>query len=418
MSGNIKHYDVIIIGGGQGAGILAGVLRQQKLESSVLIIGDEPDLPYERPPLSKAYFTGDVARERLYIRKADYYSERDFDLALGCTATALDCAARTISLSDGRQVSYEHCVLATGGRPRPLPVPGNDLAGVHFLRSLADVTAIRADLTPGARLVVIGGGYIGLEVAASARKLGHDVTIVEAMERVLARVTSPTVSQFFADYHRQHGARVMLSTGVSSLQGNAQGRVAAVDLADGSALPADVVVVGIGILPNVELAMAAGLACDNGIIVDHQCRTSDSHVFALGDVAAHPNPFADGRTIRLESVQNAADQAKVVASVLKGENPTYADLPWFWSDQYDAKLQTAGLSAGYDDTVVRGEASAPGFSVVYLRDGRMIAIDAINAIKDFMGAKKLILAGARPDLSMLADPHTSMRDIAAALDIA
>lgn len=400
--------DVLIVGAGHAAAMAAVGLRQKGFAGSIAMVGEEAALPYERPPLSKAYLAGTLEAQRLYLRKAEFWQERAIDVRLSTRVTGLDPQARTATLSTGEAIRYTWCILATGGRVRPLPCPGADLPGVHYLRTLEDVDGIRASLKPGARLAVIGGGYIGLEVAASARKLGHEVTLIEALDRVLARVTSPLVSRFFEAKHRAEGVDVRLNTAVAAIVGETA--VTGVQLGSGEVIPADVVVVGIGILPNSELAQEAGLPCDNGIVVDEFCRTADPAILAIGDVARHPNRFAPG-ALRLESVQNAVDQAKTAVGIILGTPEPYADLPWFWSDQYDIKLQTAGLAIDYDEIVVRGSPEATPFSVCYLRGGKLIALDCINSIKDFMAGKKLVAAGLEPDRTLLCDPDHALKDL-------
>jgi len=406
----VVERDVLIVGAGHAGAMAAIGLRQNSFSGSIAMVGDEAALPYERPPLSKAYLTGALEQHRLYLRKAEFWQERDIDVRLNTAVAHLNAQERTATLANGEVIRFNWCILATGGRARPLPVPGADLPGVHYLRTLADVDGIRASLKPGARLAVIGGGYIGLEVAASARKLGHEVTLIEALDRVLARVTSPVVSRFFEAKHRAEGVDVRLNIGVAAIEGSAQ--VTGVRLSSGEVVPADAVVVGIGIIPNCELAIEAGIACDNGIVVDELCRTANPEIFAIGDVARHPNVFAPG-PLRVESVQNAVDQAKTVVGVITGNPVAYADLPWFWSDQYDIKLQSAGLAIDYDEIVVRGSPDASPFSVCYLRGGTLIAIDCINSIKDFMAAKKLITSKAAPDRARLADPAVALKDLMA-----
>lgn len=408
---DVLDLEVLIVGGGHAGAMAAIGLRQKGFQGSIAIVGDEPVPPYERPPLSKAYLAGGVEEHRLYLRKPDFWSERHISLYPATSVTHLDAAEHTAQLSNGRTVRFRWCILATGGRVRRLSCSGADLPGVHYLRTLADVDGIRSSLKPGSQIAVIGGGYIGLEVAASARKLGHQVTLIEALDRVLARVTSPVVSRFFETKHRNEGVNVLLNTAVKAIEGD--GRVIGVRLENGELVPADVVVVGIGIMPNSELAERAGIACDNGIIVDDLCRTAVPSILAIGDCARHPNRFAP-QPLRLESVQNAVDQAKTAVSVILGSPEPYADLPWFWSDQYDIKLQTAGLALDYDDMVVRGSPLAAPFSVFYLRQGRLIAVDSVNSIKDFMAAKRLIPAQAMPDRAFLADPECALKDLVAA----
>lgn len=400
---------VVIVGAGHAGGQCAISLRQAGFEGAIALIGDEPYPPYERPPLSKAYLSGELSRDRLFLRKAEFWADKQVDLRLGTRATAIDAAGGRVLLSDGGALAYEALVLATGGRPRPLPGQGPLPRGVHYLRGIDDVDALRAGLTPGARLAIIGGGYIGLEVAAVARKLGHPVTLIEAMDRLLQRVTSPVVSAFYADLHRGQGVDVRLGCGVAGLEG--ADRVSGVRLADGSLVAADVVLIGIGILPNQELAAQAGVETGNGIVVDASCRTSDPAIYAIGDVACHPNRYAGGARTRLESVQNAVDQARVVAGAIMGTPQVYDEVPWFWSDQYDVKLQSAGLCSGYDHIGVRGDPSAPGFSVLYWRGPQLIAIDAVGSIKDFMAGRKLVALCTMLDPGRACDMSLTLKEM-------
>jgi 3-phenylpropionate/trans-cinnamate dioxygenase ferredoxin reductase component len=400
---------VVIVGAGHAGGQCAVCLRQLGHEGSITIIGEEAYPPYERPPLSKAYLAGELADERLFLRKLEFWTEKQIDLQLNETVTGVDAVGKTVSLASGKKVPYGKLVLATGGRIRPLPGLDPALAGVHYLRGIADVDGLRASLKPGARLAIIGGGYIGLEVAAVARKLGHAVTVIEAMDRLLQRVTSPVISAFYAALHRGHGVDLRLGCGVAGLEGS--DHVTGVCLADGSVIAADVVLIGIGILPNLELASGAGLETGNGIVVDRQCRTSDPSIFAIGDVAWHPNSYSASGMMRLESVQNAVDQAKIAAQQILGQESQYDEVPWFWSDQYDVKLQSVGLSTGYDDLGIRGDASAAGFSVLYWREGRLIAIDAVSAIKDFMAGKKLVQQGVRLDKEAACNVATPLKEL-------
>jgi 3-phenylpropionate/trans-cinnamate dioxygenase ferredoxin reductase component len=401
--------DILIVGGGQAGGSAAQLLRKQGYTGRIMMIGDEAEPPYQRPPLSKAYFTGDMAAERLYLLKDDVWTEKQIERFSSREVVRVRPARKQADLCDGRTIGYNWLIWATGGRVRTIPCAGNSLENVFYLRSIADVTKIKNALQPETRICVIGGGYIGLEVAASARKLGHDVTVIEALDRVLARVTSEPVSRFMERVHRDHGVDLRLGVGVAAIEGDS--KVTGVTLADGAHIACDMVVVGIGILPNVEALERADVACNNGVVVDAHCRTSDPHILAIGDCAAHPNIFAGGNVIRLESVQNAADQAKVAVSVIMGTPEAYADLPWFWSDQYDVKLQTAGLARDYDRIVQRGDGTATPYSVCYMRGNKLIAIDAMSAIKDFMAAKALILQGTDIDAMQLADPAVSLKSL-------
>ncbi len=403
---------VLIAGAGHAGGMAAIALRQAGFTQSITIVGEESDPPYERPALSKAYFKDEIAQERLYLRKQSYWAEHDITIISNREVVRVRPERLEADVCDGRTLEYTSMIWATGGRARKLTITGSTLPGVFYLRSLADVTAIKSALATGKKIVVIGGGYIGLEVAASARKLGHAVTVIEALPRVLARVTSEPVSRFMESKHRAEGVDVKLGVGVEAIVGSTQ--VTGVKLADGTVVAADIVIVGIGIIPNTEALERTGIVCKNGVLVDAQCRTSDPNIFGIGDCAHHPNIYASGDLIRLESVQNAVDQAKIVAGVIMGTAKNYTELPWFWSDQYNIKLQTAGLLNGHDQIVIRGDATQSPFSVVYLKNGQIIAIDAINSIKDFMGAKTLITAKVKPDIERLANTAVSLKDLMSA----
>lgn len=409
MSENTEQQHFIIVGAGQAGAEVAGELRKRGFEGRISLIGEEPLPPYRRPPLSKAYFSGEVEADTLFVLKPPQLEKNAIDFIGGVSVQAIDRKARSITLSDGRSMHYDKLALTTGGRARPLPCAGSDLDGVFLLRNVADVDAIRARCTEGTRLAIVGGGFIGLEVAASARKAGLSVTVIETLDRVLARVTAPVVSAFFERIHREAGVDVRTGVRVEGFQG--QGKVKGVLLEGGEVIPADVVVVGIGLLPNVELAEAAGLAIDNGIVVDGCAQTSDPNIVAAGDCANHPNRFAGGR-IRLESVQNAMEQARVAAGTMLGAESPYDAVPWFWSDQYDCKLQMAGLSGGYDDIVLRGDPETEKrFSAFYLRDGQLIAADSVGRPQDFMFAKKLVTLGVKPERAQLADPEVPLKEL-------
>ena len=401
---------VVIAGAGHAAGQAITTLTQEKFAGQIVLIGDEPYLPYQRPPLSKSFLAGELAAERLSLKPASFYDDPRIDVRLNTRITEIDPAAKSLKFDDGAGVRYDQLILALGSRARTLPVDGADLEHVHYLRTIADVEAIRAELGTGRRLVVIGAGYIGLEVAAVARKLGLDVTVIEMADRVMSRVVSPEISDFYQIEHTSHGVKLRLSTGVKALHG--KNRVQQVELDDGELLPADFVVVGVGIVPNVELAQRAGLDVDDGIVVDDRCQSSDPSVFAIGDCTSHPNGIYD-RRLRLESVQNALEQAKTAAKNICGKETRYCQVPWFWSDQYDLKLQIAGLSEGYDDVVIRGNPAERSFACLYLKDSRMIALDAVNSARDFMQAKSLIAAAAVFATDELADPNRALKDLAA-----
>ena len=402
---------IVIVGAGQAAAQACASLRQFGYAGALTLIGDEPALPYQRPPLSKAYMKGDLAEERLYFKPQDWYNSQSIDVMRNTRVTAIDRAARTVTTDSGKSLDYDALIISTGSRPRALPVPGAELGNVFDLRDLKDVEAIRPHMQAGRRLVIVGAGYIGLEAAAVARQLGLEVTVLEMADRVLARVTSPVMSKFFEDEHKRQGVDIRTGARLAELRG-AQTVQSAV-LADGTDIPADIVLVGIGILPNQELAAEAGIACKNGIIVDRDARTNDPRVFAAGDCAHRPLVHY-GRDGRLESVHNAIEQGKLAAAAIMGKPRPVEDCPWFWSDQYDLKLQIAGLSEGYDQIVVRGNPDDRKFAAFYLRNGKLIAVDAINSAPEFIVAKKLIMSGASLAPETLGDTSISMKEIAAA----
>ena len=407
----MERADVIIVGTGHGGAQAAIALRQAGFEGSILMLGRDCEPPYERPPLSKEYFAGDKPFERIMIRPVQFWADKQVTLQLESEVTAIDAAAHCLTLADGSTREYGKLVWAAGGDPRRLSCPGGDLAGVHGVRTRADVDAMSAQLPQGAtRVVVIGGGYIGLEAAAVLRKFGCEVTLVEMLPRVLARVAGPELSAFYEADHRAHGVDLRLETGVEALTGM-DGKVTGVTLSTGETIAADMVVVGIGIVPCVAPLLLAGAAGSNGVDVDEHCRTTLDDVYAIGDCAAHGNAFADGAVIRVESVQNANDMATVTAKHICGEAVPYHAFPWFWSNQYDLKLQTAGLSIGYDATVVRGDPANRSFSVVYLKGGRVIALDCVNATKDYVQGRKLVEARVMPDLAALADPEVPLKEL-------
>jgi NADPH-dependent 2,4-dienoyl-CoA reductase/sulfur reductase-like enzyme len=413
MASTTQHADVVIVGTGHGGAQAAIALRQHGHEGSILMIGRDDAPPYERPPLSKEYLAGDKGFERIMIRPEKFWAEKDIALRLGAAVTAIDAARHTLTLSDGGQVTYRKLIWSGGGDPRRLPVPGAVLPGVFYVRDKADADAMMAALTGGAkRAVVIGGGYIGLEAAAVLRKLGCAVTLVEMLPRLLARVAGEELSTFYAEEHRRQGVDLRLSTGVSAVLGEEAGHVTGVRLDTGEEVPCDMVVVGIGIVPAVAPLIAAGAAGSNGVDVDFCCRTTLDDVYAIGDCAAHANPFADNAVIRLESVQNAHDMANTVAKAIMGEKEPYHALPWFWSNQYDLKLQTAGLSLGFDQTVLRGDPADRKFTVVYLKAGKPIAFDCVGTMKDYVQGRKLLESGCgKIDPALLSDPEVAIKDL-------
>lgn len=398
---------VVIVGAGHAAVQAVDTLRREGHAGPIVLVGDEPYLPYNRPPLSKKYLAGELERERLWLRSNQYYQQHRVDTRLGARVTAIDRATQRLRLSDGGELTYDQLILSMGSTPRKLDVPGHDLAGIHCLRTISDVDAIRADLAGARRMVVVGGGYIGLEAAACARHLGLDVTVLEMADRVLARVVAPEVSAFYTQRHEREGVRILCNTSVTAFGG--EDRVSSVRCGD-LEFPADTVIVGVGILPDVTLAAAAGLRCDNGIWVDEHCRTSDPNVYAAGDCTNHPSTRY-GRRVRLESVDNAVEQAKTAAANICGKPARHEHIPWFWSDQYDVKLQIAGLAQGYDQTVVRGDPESGSFALYYLSGGELLAVDAINSMRDFMNGKKWLAERKRPDPELLADPTVDLKTI-------
>ncbi|MFT4256930.1 MAG: FAD-dependent oxidoreductase [Pseudoxanthomonas sp.] len=400
MSDVSKTADVTIVGAGQAGSEVATSLRQQGFTGSIVLLGDEPYLPYRRPPLSKTYLAGEASQESLYIKAASAYEKHGIQCRTGIAVEKIDRESRRLFLSDGTTLTYGTLVLATGGRPRKLTITGAEHDNVYYVRTLDDIERLKRDFRSDARLVVIGGGYIGLEAAAVAVKHGLRVSVVEAAPRVLARVAAPELSSFYERVHREHGVELLTGRGVSELLG--QDRVDAVLLDDGKELPADLVVVGVGLIPNVELAAIAGLEVDNGIVVDAETRTSDPSIYAAGDCTSHHNDFY-GKWHRLESVPNAIEQGRIVASNITGKPARYSAVPWFWSDQYDLKLQMVGLSAGYDQIVVRGSFDSNSFIAFYVKDGVVISADAVNRPHDFMIAKQLVADRVHAPDTSLAD---------------
>jgi 3-phenylpropionate/trans-cinnamate dioxygenase ferredoxin reductase subunit len=382
---------VVIVGAGQAGYQVAASLRGKKFDGEIVILGDEPVLPYQRPPLSKGYVKGETKEDALLLRPESFYSTNTITVRLNCQVTAIDRASREVVLASGDRLAYDSLVLATGGRVRKLPVPGAELAGVAYVRTLADAVALKPQIEAADNVVVIGGGFIGLECAAVARTLGCEVVVLEAMDRLMARVVSPVLSDYYRDLHRSRGVDVRLGASVTEIMG-AGGRVTGVRCGDGAAVLADLVVIGIGIIANDDLAKAAGLACDRGIVVDALLRTSDPDIYAIGDCATFPHPMAGG-PLRLESVQNAIDQGKTVADAIMGDAKPYAAVPWFWSDQYEVKLQIVGMTQHYDDTVTLGDVAGGRFSVLYFRKGTLTGIDSVNMPSDHVAGRKLFGAG-------------------------
>jgi 3-phenylpropionate/trans-cinnamate dioxygenase ferredoxin reductase subunit len=403
---------VVIVGAGQAAAQAIDTLRRKGFKGALTLVGEEPHWPYQRPPLSKKYLAGAMELDRLFIRPAHFYADHGVEVRLGRRAEHIDRAARQLRLDDGSVLGYDALLLTTGSKPRALAAPGAHLSGVHTLRSIADVSRIQADLVPGRRLVIVGGGYIGLEVAATARELGVDVTVLEMADRVMNRVTCREVSSFYEAEHARHGVRIVCNARVRALEaggGGSPDRVRAVVCEDGSEHAADVVLVGVGVVPADELASGAGLECSNGIVVDQHCRTSDPDIYAAGDCTNHPN-IHYGRRLRLESVDNAFEQATSAALNMLGTPTSHDKVPWFWSDQYDLKMIIVGICQGHDSVVMRGSPAARSFSACYLRGGELVAVDTVNSPKDQMAARKLVAARARPDTTKLADHAIPLKD--------
>jgi 3-phenylpropionate/trans-cinnamate dioxygenase ferredoxin reductase subunit len=399
----------VIIGAGQAGAQTVVSLRREGFDGRIVLIGDEPDLPYQRPPLSKAYLAGEMPKERLFIKPAAFYEKINVECLLGETVVAMDTTAQQLSLESGLKQSYDHLIFATGGRVRRLNCSGANHPAVHYLRTLGDVEAMQSKFAVGTRLAVVGGGYIGLETAAIAAKHGLDVTVLEAQPTLLARVACPEVAGFFQSIHQQAGVSIHCDTLLESIEDEGA-NVAALITNKGQRVLADMVVVGIGLLPNVELAESAGIACDNGITVDEYCRTSVANIYAVGDCTNHPNPFYQ-RRMRLESVHNAIEQGKTVAASICEKDKPYAQVPWFWSDQYDVKLQTVGINMGYDQTVVRGEPDSRSFAVFYLREGRLLAVDTINSPAEFVAGKNILTKGLDVSVERLKDVTIAAKEL-------
>ena len=397
---------VLIIGAGHAGGSAAALLRQYGFEGEIVLAGEEAAAPYQRPPLSKAWLKGEAGLEDLLLRPESFYVEQKIDLRTGVTATAIDASAKAVTFADGVVEAYDVLILATGSTARRLAVPGADRADLLELRTLEHAERLKSVLAPGKRLAVVGGGYVGLEAAASARALGAEAVVIERMDRVLARVASETLSTFFTDLHRRHGVEILTGAEVSGFEDGG------VRLADGSLIAADAILVGVGALACEALARTAGLACENGVVVDETARTSDPSIYAIGDVTQRPIPVHGGRMHRLESVPNALEQAKQAAAAIVGRAAPAPEVPWFWSDQYDVKLQIAGLPFDADRQVVRGDPASGVFAVFHLNGDRIVCVEAVNAPAEFMGGRLLIGKATPVDAGLLADPATSMKAVA------
>jgi 3-phenylpropionate/trans-cinnamate dioxygenase ferredoxin reductase subunit len=394
---------VLIIGGGHAASAAVVALRNSKWDGKIVMISDESELPYQRPPLSKGYLLGSINEEQLPIKNRALYHKLDCELKLGVSVTHIDRNSKRLTTKNGGYINYDHLIIATGTSARKLSVPGADLECVHYLRTLADAKRIKQYITPDTKLLIVGAGYIGLEMAASAIKIGASVVVLETQERVLSRVTNPDMSEFYQRLHASNGVDIKLNTGLNELKRTSTGCQA--QLNNGELLDFDLAVVGIGVQPNQALAEEAGLECNNGIVVDSTTRTQDPSIYAIGDVSNHPNAFYATR-LRLESVPNATEQAKTAAKNICGIHNEYNAFPWFWSDQYDVKLQTAGLSLGYDTAVLRGDMNTRSFALFYLKADKLIALDAINSPRDFIKAKQLIPIGLSITPERIEDTDT------------
>ena len=405
----MSNENCVIIGGSHAGAQLAAALRQSGWTGNITIVSADPCTPYHRPPLSKAYLDGSTPLDKIQIRPAPFYDKQNIDLILSTTVTAIDREQQQLTLDNGDTLPYSKLAITTGAKVRKIAIPGSDLKGVHYLRDLADVDNIKTFVAKGKSAVIIGGGYIGLETAASLRKAGMTVTVLEAAPRILQRVTTEQISAFYSRIHTEEGVNIIVDAAVQSIDGDEH--TESVSCADGSTIPADLVIIGIGVIPETELAEAAGLAVGNGIIVDEFARTSDHNIVAAGDCTFHHNPIYDTH-LRLESVQNATDQAKVAAKTLCGTLETYRALPWFWSDQYDLKLQIAGLSQGFDEVVIRGTTETDrSFAAFYFKAGKLLAVDAINRPKEFMQTKRALTAGQTASPEQLADESIELKDI-------
>ncbi|HEY8573290.1 NAD(P)/FAD-dependent oxidoreductase [Phenylobacterium sp.] len=409
MSEAVGH--VVIVGAGHAGGTAAALLRQYGYPGPITLLGEEPIPPYQRPPLSKAWLKGEANAEDLALKPLEFYADHDIDFRANTTAERLERAAKKVVLSDGSELTYDSLILATGARAIALPIAGADLDGVLFLRTAADAETLKARVGPGKRLAVVGGGYIGLEVAASGRALGAEVVVLEREPRLLARVACEALSDFFKGYHEVKGVAFELGCSVTAFEGEG-GKIAGVRLADGRVIPCDAVVVGVGAQPNDEIARDAGLECARGVVVDLEGRTSDPAVFAIGDVAHRPLPLYD-RMFRLESVPNALEQAKQAASAIAGRPAPAGEVPWFWSDQYDLKLQIAGLPFDADRILLRGDPASAKFAVFHLKGDQVQAVEAVNAPPEFMMGKQLIGRRQPVNVDKLADPAVSMKEVAA-----
>ena len=402
-----REFEIIIVGAGHSGAQTGLALRKRGFDGAIGLIGEEPDPPYERPPLTKGYLEGATSRDRLFIRGGKVWSEKDIELIRNCQIEAIDLDNCTIKSGDGRAFAFKYLVWAAGGTARQLACEGATLPGVRQIRTVADVDWILTNLSQVSRVIVIGGGFIGLETSAGLRKLGKEVVLLEAEDRVLARVCAEPVSRFFEQAHRDAGVDIRLSAAVDRILqvGN---KAAGVQLASGEEITGDLIIVGIGIAPNIDPLVQAGIACGRGVRVDARCRTSAANVFAVGDCTEYRSAWTENTWVGLESIQNANQMATVCADAMLGLDTTHTVVPWFWSNQFDIRLQTIGLSIGADNWLVRGNPEERSFSVIYLRNNTIIALDCINATADYIEAKKVLLRRAPDDLKILADPSCKL----------
>ncbi|WP_420144383.1 NAD(P)/FAD-dependent oxidoreductase [Sphingobium sp.] len=405
----MSYYDILIVGAGHAGAQAAIALRQMGFDGSVGMIGDEKDPPYERPPLSKEYFAGDKGFDRLLIRPAAFWAERNIAMLLGRRVRSVDPVGRFVTVGD-EEIGYGKLIWCTGGSPRMLTCKGADAHNVHAVRRRDDVDAMMAKLDSVTHVTIIGGGYIGLEAAAVLSKLGKQVVLLEAQDRVLARVAGEDLSRFYEGEHRAHGVDRRTGAQIDHIDAT-DGRATAVLMQDGERIDTDMIIVGIGIIPETGPLIAAGAAGGNGVDVDEYCRTSLPDIYAVGDCASHANRFAGGAQMRLESVQNANDQAKVAVAHIMEKPAAYDAVPWFWSNQYDLKLQTVGISAGFDQTILRGDPASRSFSIVYLKGGKVIALDCVNAVKDYVQGRAHVVAAATLDPAQLADASIPLKEV-------
>jgi 3-phenylpropionate/trans-cinnamate dioxygenase ferredoxin reductase subunit len=397
---------MVIIGAGQGAGQAAASFRQEGYEGEVTILGDEAFPPYQRPPLSKQYLSGELPLEKVFVRPEKFYADKNIDLRLNTRVSVIDPDAHTVTTTAGDTIAYDKLMIATGSRPRILNIEGSDLGGIHYLRTIADVDGIRNAMSGKINIVIVGGGYIGLEVASVAVTAGNTVSVLEMEERILQRVTTPEMSAYYHQLHEGRGLNILTSTTVSGFKGE-NGKITSVMCGDHE-IPADLVIVGIGVIPNIELAQESGLTCDNGIVVDEHCQTSHPDIYAIGDCSNHPNPLLN-RRLRLESVPNAMEQARVAVNSMLGGDKIYSAVPWFWSDQYELKLQMVGFSSDGDTQIMRGDQNANAFAIFYLKGNKVVAADAVNSPREFMVCKQLY--GQEVDPAVLADPDTDLKSL-------